>query len=299
MVFVDPRNDLAFKKIFGDKNKSEILISFLNAILEFEGDMKIVSITLDNPYQMPDIEELKETILDIKARNQRGESFIVEMQKKDLGNFAKRSLYYTSKAYVSQINNGIDYKSLKKVYYISVVNFNMFENREYISRHLIINQETGTQDLEDFEFTFIELEKFDKKLDELETDADKWIFFIKNASNLNLIPSEFANVKEFKEAFEIANKFSWKKNELDVYDYMCLKEADEKNAYETALAKGKKKFIEQGIEQGIKQGIEKGENSKALKVAKKMILRGDSDGDITEITELSTEQIEELRNSLK
>jgi predicted transposase/invertase (TIGR01784 family) len=299
MVFVDPRNDLAFKKIFGDKNKSEILISFLNAILEFEGDMKIVSITLDNPYQMPDIEELKETILDIKARNQRGESFIVEMQKKDLGNFAKRSLYYTSKAYVSQINNGIDYKSLKKVYYISVVNFNMFENREYISRHLIINQETGTQDLEDFEFTFIELEKFDKKLDELETDADKWIFFIKNASNLDLIPSEFANVKEFKEAFEIANKFSWGKNELDVYDYMCLKEADEKNAYETALTKGKKKFIEQGVKQGIKQGIEKGENSKALKVAKKMILRGDSNDDITEITELSIGQIQELRNSLK
>jgi len=281
MVFVDPRNDLAFKKIFGDKNKSDILISFLNAILEFEDDMKIVSITLDNPYQMPDIEELKETILDIKATNGRGESFIVEMQKKDLGDFAKRSLYYTSKAYVSQINSGVNYKSLKKVYYISVVNFNMFESKECISRHLIINQETGAQDLEDFEFSFIELEKFDKKLNELKTNADKWIYFIKNASNFDLIPSEFIDVKEFKEAFEIANKISWKKDELEVYDYMCLKEADEKNAFETAWAKKTKEVLEQGIEKG----------------AKKMILKGYSNEDISEITELSIEQIQELRKS--
>ncbi|HRF57610.1 MAG TPA: Rpn family recombination-promoting nuclease/putative transposase, partial [Campylobacterales bacterium] len=106
MQFADPRNDIAFKKIFGDETKKEILISLLNAILDFQDEKTIVDLQILNPYQVPKIEELKETILDIKAKNSNGEEFIVEMQKKDLNDFAKRSLYYTSKAYVSQINKG-------------------------------------------------------------------------------------------------------------------------------------------------------------------------------------------------
>ena len=93
MRFADPKNDLAFKKIFGDENHKDILISFLNSILDFKDEKTIVDITLLNPYQVPKIEELKETILDIQATNKNKEKFIVEMQKKDLGDFAKRSLY--------------------------------------------------------------------------------------------------------------------------------------------------------------------------------------------------------------
>jgi len=241
LKFADPKNDLAFKKIFGNENKKEILISFLNsAALDFKDEKTIVSVTLDNPYQLPDIQELKETILDIKATNQNGDKFIVEMQKKDLSNLAKRSLYYTSKAYVSQIEKGEDVKNLKKVYYIAILNFNMFENENYISRHLIINQETVTQDLKDFEFTFIELKKFNAKLENLNTTIDKWIYFINNASSFDLIPREYENIKEFQEAFQIANKYSWNKKELEYYDSMDLKQADDKNALETARVKAKK-----------------------------------------------------------
>ncbi|MEA3228037.1 MAG: Rpn family recombination-promoting nuclease/putative transposase, partial [Campylobacterota bacterium] len=227
MKFADPKNDLAFKKIFGNENKKEILISFLNSVLDFKEKKAIVEVTLDNPYQLPDIKELKETILDIKATNKNGDKFIVEMQKKDLSNFAKRSLYYTSKAYLSQIDKGEDVSKLKKVYYIAILNFNMFENRSYISRHLIINQETTTQDLKDFEFTFIELKKFNVKLEELNSTIDKWIYFINNASSFDLIPHEYEDIKEFKEAFEIANKFSWNKKELEHYDRILMREMDD------------------------------------------------------------------------
>jgi len=239
LKFADPKNDLAFKKIFGNENKKEILISFLNSVLDFKDEKTIVSVTLDNPYQLPDIKELKETILDIKATNQNGDKFIVEMQKKDLSNFDKRSLYYTSKAYVSQIEKGEEIINLKKIYYIAILNFNMFDNKSYISRHLIINQETTTQDLKDFEFTFIELKKFNIKLENLNTTIDKWIYFINNASNFDLIPKEFDNILEFKEAFQIANKYSWNKKELEYYDSMDLKQADDKNALETAVKKEK------------------------------------------------------------
>jgi predicted transposase/invertase (TIGR01784 family) len=114
MQFADPKNDLAFKKIFGDINHKNILISFLNSILDFKNEKTIVDVSLANPYQVPKIPELKETILDINATNENGDNFIVEMQKKDLGDFTKRSLYYTSKAYTSQLPKGQNYAILKK-----------------------------------------------------------------------------------------------------------------------------------------------------------------------------------------
>jgi len=290
MKFADPKNDLAFKKIFGNEKHKNILISFLNAVLDFKGDREIVDVKLVNPYQVPKIPELKETILDIKAKNKKGESFIVEMQKKDLGDFAKRSLYYTSKAYVSQLDKGKDYSKLKKVYFIGILNFNIFENKNYISRHLIINQETSTQDLKDFEFTFIELPKFNKELNELETILDKWIYFIKNAENLEMIPKEFKN-QEFKEAFEIAKQTAWNKEELEVYEYIALKEADEINALRTAERKGEKR----GLEKGLQKGKEEGRKEKAIEIAKNLLDVLDSKT-ISEKTGLSIEEIEKLKD---
>ena len=245
MKFVDPTNDIAFKKIFSDKDKQEILISFLNAVLDFKKDKTITNIIIVNPYQVPKIEALKETILDIKATNQAGENFIIEIQKKDLGNFSKRTLYYTAKAYVEQLDIGNDYSKLRKVYFIGLLNFNMFSSENFISRHLILNQETQNQDLDDFEFSFIELKKFNKSLNDLGNNLDKWIYFLKHAKDLTLIPKEFESIKEFTQAFEVASQYNWNKQELEVYDYIALKEYDEINALETAEKKGLKKGIEE------------------------------------------------------
>jgi len=262
MQFADPKNDLAFKKIFGNTQHKKILISFLNAVLDFEGEKTIIDVEMANPYQIPKIPDLKETILDIQATNKKGATFIVEMQKKDLGEFAKRSLYYTSKAYVEQLPKGTDYTKLKKVYFIGILNFTIFENTNYISRHLIINQETNTQDLDDFEFSFIELPKFNKTLDELITILDKWIYFIKNAQDLTLIPQTYQETEAFKEAFEISMQQSWNKEELKIYEYIALKEFDEINALRTATKKaelaGEKRGKEEGMKEGMKEGIKEG-----------------------------------------
>ena len=128
MNFLAPTNNLVFKKIFENEKKPKILISFLNSCLGFTGEYKIKSIEFTNPYQVPDIKELKETILDVRAKNEKGEEFIIEMQKQNQTFFDKRSLYYTSKAYVSQLpvknksknknNKNTDYSSLKKIYCI-------------------------------------------------------------------------------------------------------------------------------------------------------------------------------------
>ena len=68
MKFADPKNDIAFKRIFGDEKHTEVLISFLNSVLDFKGNKQIKKVTLANPYQIPKIKDLKNTILDIKAK---------------------------------------------------------------------------------------------------------------------------------------------------------------------------------------------------------------------------------------
>jgi len=283
MKFADPKNDLAFKKIFGDINHKNILISFLNSVLDFTQGHAIVDISLANPYQIPKIPDLKETILDIKAKNKNGDSFIIEMQKKDLGDFTKRSLYYTSKAYIEQLPKGTDYTVLKKVYFIGILNFSIFENHSYISRHLIINQETNTQDLKDFEFSFIELPKFTKELEELESPLEKWIYFIKNAGDLTVIPTQYQNLQEFQEAFAIATQTSWDIKELELYDYISLKEFDDINALRTAERKGEVRGREEG----------------KLEIAKNLINANVATEIIAMSTGLGEEIIEELRKPFR
>lgn len=256
MKFADPKNDVAFKKIFGDEHKKEILISFLNAILDFKDEKEIVDIEILNPYQVPKIEELKETILDIRATDRSKNQFIVEMQKNDKGDFHKRSLYYTSKAYVNQLDGGKNYKLLKQVYFIGILNFNIFDSENYLSRHLILDKQTQKQELKDFDFTFIELVKFNKELHELNSIADKWIYFLKNANRLDLVPKEFDEIEEFKEAFEIANSYSWSKKELEIYDYIRLKEMDKINELERAEIKGEIKAKIEIVKNLLKQNID-------------------------------------------
>ncbi len=278
MKFADPKNDMAFKKIFGDENKTQVLISFLNSILNFKNRQTIKKVTIANPYQVPKIKELKETILDIKATNENDEEFIVEMQvERDL-HFAKRSLYYASKSYVQQINKAVDYPKLKKVYFIGILDFSIFETDDYISRHLILDEKTLKQEVKDLEFNFIELNKFKLSLQQCDTKAKKWIYFIQNVENYDLIPQEFQDIEEFKTAFETAKILNWNKYELEVYDYIGMQEGKRLSEIDTAREEGK----EQGIEQ------------RNIEIAKNLLDILD-DETISLKTGLGVEQIKKLR----
>ena len=288
MKFADPKNDIAFKKIFGDENKTEVLISFLNSILDFKGTKQIKSLTIANPYQVPKIKDLKNTILDIKATNQDDEEFIVEMQVEDDKNIAKRSLYYTSKSYVNQIKKAEQYQTLKKVYFIGILDFAIFDTTEYLSSHLILDSKTHKQELKDFEFNFIELKKFTLSLQECDTIAKKWIYFIQNAENLEMIPKEYEDLKEFKMAFESAKMYIWNDKELEVYDYMSMQKGKRISELDTAEQKG--------IQKGIEQGIEQGELKQKFEIARNLLDILD-DETISIKTGLSLKEISKLRDA--
>jgi predicted transposase/invertase (TIGR01784 family) len=292
LKFVDPRNDVAFRKIFGDENKKDILISFLNNILEFAGTNKeIMDITITNPYQVPKLKELKETILDIKAVDKRNIHYVIEMQMFHTTAFEKKVLYYVSKAYYQQLNRAEDYPKLNQVIFLGFLNFRLFnENPDYTTRHLILDEKTNENHFQDFELNFVELPKFIKTLKELKDIKDKWIYFVKNAGDMTMIPKELEEPKELHEAFETANQMSWSKEELDAYDARGIYIQDERGRIEYALEEGEKI----GVEKGKQLGIDIGKDEKTREMAKAMKIKGYPIEEISELTKIPKEEIEKL-----
>lgn len=284
MVFADPRNDIAFRKIFGDQDKKEILISFLNNLLNFAGTEKEISeIAITNLYQVPKLEGLKETILDIKAVDKRGIHYIIEMQVFHTAALEKRVTYYVSKAYYQQLDKADDYPKLNQVIFLGFLDFILFkQNPGYTTRHLLLEEKTNEHYFKDFELNFVELPKFVKGLDELHDIKDKWIYFVKNAGNMTMIPPGFKEPKELEEAFEVANRLKWSKAELDAYEMRAMYIQDERGRLDYALEKGKQ------------IGLVEGEKKKALEMARAMKKNNEPVDKIIQYTGLSKEEIEKL-----
>ncbi len=234
-------------------------MSFLNSVLDLSGDREIDDLTILNPYQAPDIPNipiLKYAMLDIRAIDKGRVTFIVKIQIQRMFVFEKRRvLYHTSKAHVGQLKEGNNYPRLNQVTFIGIVDFNVFDGNDYLMRHMVLNTSAFTQEFQNLEFNVIELAKFTKTADELESVTDKWIHFIKNAVSLHMVP-KCADFVEIKEAYEIANKMTWNDKELEIYDYWQMRSRDEVGAFmegeRIGLIKGLIKRIEGMLE--IKYG---------------------------------------------
>ena len=242
MKFVDIKNDIAFRKIFGNDKKTEILISFLNAVMHLEGDKRIKSITITNPFQLPILPNMKTSIIDVKAKDFRGNTFIVEMQVADVLGMDKRLLYYTSKEYSQQIVSGEKYTELNPVIFIGIFDFDFTTGTEYLSHHAICNVETKERVIKDMDFYFIELTKFNKLEKDLTDITDKWIYFIKEAENLDVVPSNL-NDDGLKEAYADANQNTWSKAELDAYNYSAMREQDDRGRIQKEKENQRNEYI--------------------------------------------------------
>jgi predicted transposase/invertase (TIGR01784 family) len=242
MRFVDVKNDVAFRKVFGNEKKKVILISFLNAVLGLEGQNRVRDVTLVNPFQLPRIAGEKSSIIDVKAVDEKGATFIVEMQVAEPAGFEKRVLYYSSKDYAGQIHIGEEYPKLRPVYFIGVLDFNFFSGKNYLSSHLIVNEETGECVFQDMKFRFIELRKFTKNASELKNIIEKWTFFIKNVDELDVMPDDIDD-EGLKEAYEAAAQHNWTKEEYDAYIYAGIREQDERGRVEKAQQRKRDEII--------------------------------------------------------
>jgi predicted transposase/invertase (TIGR01784 family) len=300
MKFVDPKTDIAFKKIFGNDAHKSILIEFLNEMLTLPYPIENVDII--NAYQPPKFEGLKNTGLDVKAKDSSGREFIIEMQVAKESWFVQRAMYYSSKAYSQQLSVGENYYKLKPVIFLGILNFDTFDcSPHYFSRHLIVNSRTNQHALTDLEWNFIELKKFNKAEHELETVADKWIYFIKQATDLDHIP-ENTTTQALKLAYTIAEQHKWTADELAIYESQEMEihrqnnvlETAKKEALEAGMQAGIEAGMQAGIEAGMQAGIEKGALLEKQIIAKGMLAKGLDLLTISELTGLTQSEIESL-----
>ena len=176
---------------------------------------------------------------------------------------------------------------MNQVIFIGILGFNSFDGDNYLTRHLILNRETLKQELSDFEFNFIELRKFKKSEEELDSVLEKWIYFIKNADNMTMMPKSAEDIPELKEAYVQAAQNTWSKEELEIYEYWQIRDEADRLGMEERFKKGLEKGIEEGIEKGIEKGIEQGR----LESARKMKALGVATEIIAQITGLTPEEL--------
>ncbi|MEI6790848.1 MAG: Rpn family recombination-promoting nuclease/putative transposase, partial [Myxococcaceae bacterium] len=180
--FLNPKNDLAFKRIFGTEKNQDILIHFLNDILKLSKS-PIQEIQFLPTVQIPEVAAQRMSAIDVLCQDQSGKRFIVEMQVESEPGFEKRAQYYAAKAYVEQRGKEEVYADLKSITFLAITSHTLFPNKNaYLSQHRMLDIETHEHDLVEFNFAFLELTKFKKKKNELGNLIDKWAYFLKNAS---------------------------------------------------------------------------------------------------------------------
>ncbi len=283
MVFINPKTDFAFKKIFGSDQSHAILISFLNGIL-YQGESIVQDLTILNPYQAPKIRGVKDTYLDVKALLNTGETVIIEMQVLNVEGFEKRILYNAAKAYSIQLSSGEAYSTLNPVIALTITDFEMFQDIEKPISHFVLKEKERLVDypIKDLELVFVELPKFKRTLEELETLTDKWIYFLQHAPDLRAVPEKMGEVREIQQAFEMANQATLTPEELDELEHQLFFIQDQRGA----IAKAANQALQQGIEQGDRQA--------RLEVAQRMLGTID-DATIAQITGLTIEEIQQIK----
>ena len=282
--FLDPKNDVCFRKIFGTEKNKDILIHFLNDMVTFRERHPITDVTFLKTVQDPETAAQKTSIVDVLCRDEHGHQYIVELQVAKEKGFAKRAQYYAAKAYSSQMKVGGAYADLKEIIFIAIADFIMFPEKEaYKSDHIILDRKTQANDLKDFSFTFLELPKFKKRIDDLSNMVEKWSYFFLYAEETREedLASIIGSDEIIERVYQELNRFSWNEEELLTYD-----QAEK-------YAGSYKASMDQRYDEGIEKGIEKG----ILQVATALLNQGVASPVIVEATGLSMDKIEELRRN--
>lgn len=297
--FLDPKNDVAFRRIFGTEKNKDILIHFLNDILGFTGKNVIQDIEFLSTIQDPDIASKKQSIVDVLCRDSSGIQYVCEMQVAKTKGFEKRAQYYAAKAYSRQADKGDQYQDLKEIIFIAIADCILFPDKsEYKSKHTIRDEDTNEHDLKDFYFIFIELPKFPKtKEDQLSSIVEKWVYFFKYADETSeedlekIIGSDII----IKKAYEELNRFNWSEKEFIAYEQEIKRILDEQAVLAQKLNDATEKGREEGIQIGHEKSSEEGEKQVKIAVAKEMLTDKMSINTIARLTGLPISEVEKLK----
>ncbi|WP_027340821.1 Rpn family recombination-promoting nuclease/putative transposase [Halonatronum saccharophilum] len=285
MCRLNPRVDFAFKKLFGSEENKDILISFINSVLDKEDQIK--DLILKNPYNAKNFKNDKLSILDVKAIDQKGVWYNIEMQITDQDYYDKRALYYWARLYTGQLESGVNYDKLEKTIVINLLNFNCLDEEDYHNVYKLLNRKSKEELIDHLEIHFIELDKYNKDLTDVQTTLDRWTEFLKKAHEYNKdkIPAQLAEVESIQKAIKVLDTMYLNEDERELYEARLKWLRDE----EMAL----KKAEEKGMARGIQKGMEKGKKE----MVDNLLKLGVEIDKIAQASGLTKEEIRELRNS--
>jgi predicted transposase/invertase (TIGR01784 family) len=252
--YLNPFTDFGFKKIFGEEASKPLLLDFLNALLP--NTVKIVDLTFKNNEQLGQTDLDRKAIYDIYCENERGEKFIVELQKAKQNYFKERTIYYSTFPIREQAEKGEWNYNLKAIYCIGILDFTFDdyetepEKREVVHTIKLKNQ-NGKTFYDKLTFIYLEMPNFKQTENQLVTRLDKWLYFIKHLEDFQTIPTIIAD-EIFSQAFEKAELAKFGQTELANYENSLKIYRDLKGVIDTAFEDGKvevaKKLKELGID---------------------------------------------------
>jgi predicted transposase/invertase (TIGR01784 family) len=266
-VFADLLTDRTFKKAFNPDTKNKVcLIALLNAVLEGEISSPIVDVQSRDKEFNDGSNENRTTVFDLYCIDSAQRRFIIEVQLLMQENIVNRAIYYASQTVIAQGERGQKYNyELKPVVTVVFMEFNVFVDDRYI-RRAKLREINGASVSEVLSFAFVELPKFNKPLDQLETTLDRGLYALKNMKNMTQMPKQYANT-----AFEL----------LFSSAYLAKLSKEEQKMIDEAQ---KAKWDEYAIN---KAALDRGQNMARREVAKDLLAEGDSVEKVVRVSKLS------------
>ena len=265
--YINPYTDYGFKYLFGTEPNKDITLAFINALLQ--GKEVIKSLTLLPAEQLGDTQEDRRAVFDVYCENEHGDKIIIEMQKADQQFFKDRSVYYSSFPIRSQGAKGRWRFGLKAVYTIGILDFVFDEDKddEEYYHHVVKLMDVNKKEVfyDHLTYIYLEMPKFRKTEDQLETLFDKWLYALKNLPRLLERPKTLQE-RIFAKFFEVAEVANFSKEEYakyirsenNYYDWDSIFRTAEKKGREEGLAEGKAEGLAEGKAEGLAQGKAEG-----------------------------------------
>ncbi|ANQ47965.1 PD-(D/E)XK nuclease family transposase [Flammeovirga sp. MY04] len=290
--YIHPFTDFGFKKIFGEEANKDLLIDFLNQLLPIKDQIK--TLNYKTTEHLPNNITDRKAVFDLYCENEKGEKFIVELQRMRQRYFKDRSIYYSTFPIQEQAIKGNierqawDYQ-LKSVYVISLMDFS-FDNHFDLLRHVKL-METSTKEIfyEKLTYVYLEMPKFKKNENELVTHFDKWLYLLNNLNSFLEQPKVFQEAI-FRRVFKIAEYTGLMKEDKKLYHDSLKTYRD----YMNTLDYLQEESFNDGFKKGNKEGLEEGKKTKAIEVAKNALKMGLSKEQVSKLSGLSIEEVATL-----
>jgi predicted transposase/invertase (TIGR01784 family) len=266
--YINPLTDFGFKRLFGTEPNKNLLIDFLNVILPSQHRVK--DLTYRSNENLGNTPLDRKAVFDLYCQSEKGEKFIVEMQKAKHNYFKDRSIYYASFPIQDQAEKGDWNYKLDPVYTIGILDFVFDEdkNDENLLHIVELKDQNCKVFYEKLKFIYLELPKFKKTIDQLDDHFDKWLFLLRHLPDLEEPPLPLQE-NVFMQLFEVARITNFSPTEREAYENSLKYYRDMNGVIETAREEGKAQGIQEGkalgIQEGKALGVQDGKRSLLLK----------------------------------